>query len=291
MLGILNMKRNNIVMYNNKMLTPENVVPEVRFSNYIEVKPGTGWGPRKICDFELILIVSGRFYYDVPQKEKLLLEPGLVLCIPPDELHTFGMKNPDGSEKSGIISCIHLELMKNKSFSSGAYFLDPHPPYVTDVRQDYAFHELFKKLSIIHDGYSKYRKTLEDICAKEIWLRLSEYWVAESKNRFSARIKKMVDYIRQNYKKDISRRDLSKKFNLAPEYINYIFKNETGMTPTEFIRILKIREGYRLIQEESMSIKEAAHLTGFCDEFYFSRIFKRIMKFPPSRICIKTGRR
>jgi len=268
-----------------KTLKPEDVIPEVRHSNYIEVKPEQSWGPRKIFDFELILAVSGTFYYDRPHKEKIILQPWSILCIPPDELHTFGLEKTDSNKKNGIISCIHLELLKNKSFLKGAYKPDPMPPYVTDVGRDNVLHELFRKLSITHESYSKYRSSLEEVCAKEIWLRLSEYWLSKPASSLSIRVKDMINYIQGNYTKNINRNDLSKKFNLAPEYINFIFKNETGTTPTEFIHSLRIREGYRLIQEESLSIKEAALQTGFCDEFYFSKIFKRIMNFPPSQIC------
>ncbi|OGV33798.1 MAG: hypothetical protein A2020_11770 [Lentisphaerae bacterium GWF2_45_14] len=277
-------------MYNSKILTPESVIPEIRHANYMDVKPGTFWGPRRIGDFELILIVSGAFYYDVPQKNRLLLPPGNVLCIPPDELHTFGIEKTDGGKKNGTMSCIHLELMKNKSFLNGDYRLDPAPPYVTDIGQNHMLHELFRKLSATHDSYSRYRSGLEEVCAKEIWLRLAEYWTSDKNVRLSIRIKGIISFLEENYAENISRRDLSRKFNLAPEYINHIFRKETGTTPTDFIHSLRIREGCRLIQEDGMSIKEAAHLTGFCDEFYFSRIFKRIMKFPPSHICIRPRR-
>jgi len=268
-----------------KTLTPENIKPEIRHSNYIEVKSGQSWGPRKIYDFELILMVSGTFYYDRPKKEKLLLQTGTILCIPPDELHTFGIQKPDGNKKNGLISCIHLELMKNKSFMEGEYKLNPKPPYITDIRHDPVLHGLFRKLSITHETYSKYQDSIEEVCAKEIWLRLSEYWLSDTGSSLSVRVKNMISYIQGNYAKNITRKDLSEKFNLTPEYINCIFKKETGTTPTEFIHSLRIREGYRLIQEESLSIKETAFRTGFCDEFYFSKIFKRIMKFPPSQIC------
>lgn len=268
-----------------RTLKPEDVIPEIRHSNYIEVKSEQSWGPRKIFDFELILIVHGTFYYERPEKEKIILTPKTVLCIPPGELHSFGIEKARGNKKNGIISCIHLELMKNKSFLKGDYKLKPMPPYVTEVSRDYVFHELFLNLSITHGKYSKYREKIEELSAKEIWLRLSEHWLSKPGDSISVRAKSMIAYLQENYMRNITRKDLSLEFKLTPEYINYVFKKETGSTPTEFIHSLRIKEGYRLIQEESLSIKEAAFQTGFCDEFYFSKIFKRIMKFPPSRIC------
>lgn len=282
------MEYSDIIMYNNKILTPSEVTPEIRHSNYIDVKPGAVWGPRRIGDFELILIVSGTFYYEVPEHNmRLDLPAGVVLCIPPDELHIFGIEKPDGDRSVGTMSCIHLELEKGKSFLKGEYGIDPYPPYVTDIGQDYMVHELFRKMSVVHADYSRYRLDLEELCAKEIWIRLSEYWIADKGGEQSGRIRKIIAFLEENYPKNISRRDLSKKFGLAPEYINHIFKKETGVTPTEFIHSLRIREACRLIQEDGFSIKEAAHKTGFCDEFYFSRIFKRIMKIPPGSLCVR----
>ena len=285
---ILVMEHNDIVMYNSKILTPGAVTPEIRYSNYQDVRPGTVWGPRKIGDFELILIVSGTFYYDVPEGgERLILPPGVVLCIPPGELHIFGIEKTEGDRSVGTMSCIHLELEKDKSFLNGDYMPEPAPPYVTDIGRDYAVHELFRKLSFVHSTYSRYRLDLEELCAKEIWIRLSEYWISDKGGGRSARIRNIISFLEDNYSKNISRRELAKKFHLAPEYINHIFRKETGVTPTEFIHSLRIREGCRLIQEEGLSIKEAAHRTGFCDEFYFSRIFKRIMKIPPGSLSVR----
>ena len=39
-----------------KIITVNKISPDVHFSNYMTVEPGTAWGPRRMPDFELILL-------------------------------------------------------------------------------------------------------------------------------------------------------------------------------------------------------------------------------------------
>jgi len=45
-----------------------------------------------------------------------------------------------------------------------------------------------------------------------------------------------------------------------------------------------VYRAYQLIQHEGLSVKEAAPRVGFCDQFYFSKVFKRIMGVSPSTV-------
>ncbi len=44
------------------------------------------------------------------------------------------------------------------------------------------------------------------------------------------------------------------------------------------------QKAFLLIQNERLSVKEAAERTGFYDTYYFSKIFKKVYGFPPGRI-------
>lgn len=284
------MDKNYFSMYNNKMkkilkaVSPAGIDPEVRVSNYIDVKPGVYWGPRKISDFELIYIASGSFSFRAGKKN-LLLEEGQVLCIYPGETHV--LKCEKESAYGAVIACIHIEPVKGYSWLNGDYKLKTMPPILTDIQADHLVHGLFRNSSEAFSGYGKYRNEIVRTAAKEIWLRLSEYWEGGSGKQFSRRINMMLSYLRKNIHENITRRNLAEKFSLTPEYVNFIFKKELGMTPTEFLHREKIFQAYRYLSEDGLSVKETAQRLGFCDEFYFSRIFRRIMKLPPGRIAAR----
>ena len=280
-------------MYNSKMkkilkaIGPVEINPEVRVSNYIDVKPGVYWGPRKISDFELIYIVSGSFSFSLKNKN-MLFDEGRVLCIYPGETHT--LKCEKGSVYGASIACIHLEPLKGYSWLNGDYRLKTPPPVLTDIQADPLIHGLFRSSSEAFSGYGKYRNEIVGTAVKEIWLRLSEYWEGGNGRQYSPRINMMLSYLRKNIHENITRRDLAEKFLLTPEYVNFIFKKELGITPTEFLHREKVFQAYRYLSEDGLSVKETAQKMGFCDEFYYSSIFRKVMNLPPGRISARRKR-
>jgi AraC-like DNA-binding protein len=263
-------------------LSPENVSPLVRHSNYISVSPGTFWGPRKIQEFELILIVSGTFSYTMHENNKtFMLQEGKTLCIEPGKLHTFKCEGETRSHAA--ISCAHMELSEHGSFMNGDYMPSPYPELVTDTSGDVAIHELFRNCREAFEGLGRFREQLLKTMAKEIWLRLAEYWENGSDRQLSDRMRRMMLYIQKNINSKPTRNDLAKNFHITPEHINTLFKKELGMTPTKYQQRIRIYSACSLLREKGLSIKEAAEETGFCDEFHFSKVFKKIMGAPPSK--------
>ena len=64
-------------------------------------------------------------------------------------------------------------------------------------------------------------------------------------------------------------------------------KETTGYSVIEFFNKIKVDRAKELIIEGDKKIKEVAQVLGFTDEFYFSRIFKKIEGTSPSKFYIK----
>ena len=279
------MAENGKSMYNNKMktkiITIDEISPDVHYSNYIAVEPGVSWGPRRIPDFELILIVSGKFIYlNCDNNEKTELNEGEILCIPPGEQHVFKCES---NSQHAAIACIHLELYKEGDFLYKDYSLSLFPQLVTDAKGDTAIHELFRNSRNTFEGFGKYRQEILNSMAKELWLRLVEYWEAGSDKKISPRMRQMTLFLQRNIDKSPTRHDLAKKNSISPEHVNALFRKELGISPAKFLRRIKIYQACRLLREDGLSIKEAADRMGFYDEFHFSKTFKEIMGASPSK--------
>ena len=61
------------------------------------------------------------------------------------------------------------------------------------------------------------------------------------------------------------------------------FRAETGETPQQFSRRLRVEKACEYLSYTDMSIEEIAERTGFADRYYFSRIFYRLQNIPPAR--------
>jgi len=94
-------------------------------------------------------------------------------------------------------------------------------------------------------------------------------------------IEKAKEYILQNYRNDISTTVISQITGLSTSYFSYLFKRETGTTVTDFINNLRIGLAKNLLRSSSFSVKEIAAQTGYKDQNYFSRIFKKYTGLSP----------
>ncbi len=61
-----------------------------------------------------------------------------------------------------------------------------------------------------------------------------------------------------------------------------IFKNETGLSPVDYINRQRISRAEMLLANLRMSIKDVAFSVGYSDQMYFSRVFKRLNGRTPS---------
>ncbi|MFP4661236.1 MAG: response regulator [Halanaerobiales bacterium] len=90
-------------------------------------------------------------------------------------------------------------------------------------------------------------------------------------------IQKIQDYIRENYKDKITRKDIAGHVYLNPAYLSRLFKKETGMTLTEYVTEMRIAEAKKLLVETDYTITAIAEEVGYYNYSYFSKIFREIV--------------
>lgn len=265
-----------------KRVSPREIEPVVRLVNYFRTtRQQCSWTNRTIVDPELILVVKGEFEYSTLADGQLLVRPGQVLHIEPGVRHTFRAAGPPGG---GIISCIHFELLPNSSWASGDYRPDPRAKQVTDVEKKSIIYDLFQRAAESFAGYGRHRSEVVASLVKTIWLCLSEKWTEPAGDAVSSRTEAMIAYLRRHLCEPITRQDLARAFCITPEHVNYVFRKDLNTTPTEFLNRERMLLAHRLLQDERLSVKEAAARTGFSDPFYFSRVFKRFLWVSPSDV-------
>lgn len=264
-----------------RILSIHEIQPIVRIANYIRITPEMTWQNRRIPDLELILVVAGEYEYTTESRRYLLSE-GDVLFIEPGVLHSKRMLN---GAPHGLLSAIHLEFLPNASWLASDYRLTPHPEVVTRSDDFEYLRGRFRQLAEVYQGYSTYREELTSAIAREIVLLLACRWHPSERNQISPRVQTMIDYIRANLTSPISRLSLAQTFHISPAYVNSLFQRELGITPTALINRERVVSAYNLMFEQGLSVKEAAQAVGFQDQFYFSRVYKRIMGYPPSAVA------
>lgn len=95
-------------------------------------------------------------------------------------------------------------------------------------------------------------------------------------------VKRIINYLNENYEHKISLEQIAHNMYLSPVYISKIFKEETGESPINYlikIRLEKARD--ILIHSDSRSIKNIANSVGYDDVYHFSKLFKKYYGVAP----------
>lgn len=94
-------------------------------------------------------------------------------------------------------------------------------------------------------------------------------------------IKKAIGYIASNFSKNITLKDVADYVHLNPSYFSSIFKQSTGSSFKEHLNMVRVEEGKRLLANTDYSIVDIAIATGFEDQSYFSKVFKKYTGLTP----------
>lgn len=101
---------------------------------------------------------------------------------------------------------------------------------------------------------------------------LAEYMPKEK----TALIAPALNYINENYTSEtLSITHLSELCGVSEVYFRKIFRNVYGTSPLKYINNLKLSRARDLIHSGLYSVKDAAFMSGFFDDSYFSREFKK----------------
>ncbi|MBQ4528504.1 MAG: AraC family transcriptional regulator [Clostridia bacterium] len=111
------------------------------------------------------------------------------------------------------------------------------------------------------------------ICFHEILLFLFENSNCES--GVSEDAQKIKNYIDSNISENISMDNLAKLVFKSPSQTIRIFKKQFGTTPYDYHMKNRITKAISLLGGTNMSVREIAFGLGFCDEHYFSSVFKK----------------
>jgi len=91
-------------------------------------------------------------------------------------------------------------------------------------------------------------------------------------------IKLMQDKIQQT----ITLRQMADFSNLSVTHFSSLFRKKTGHSPIEYFNHLKIQKACQYLAFTTMTVKELAYCIGVEDQYYFSRMFTRLMGISPS---------
>jgi two-component system response regulator YesN len=89
-------------------------------------------------------------------------------------------------------------------------------------------------------------------------------------------------YIRDNMDQDLSRESIAKQVYLNPDYLDRLFKKETGMSVNKYVQKLRIEYAQVLLGGNKYSVNQIAMMVGYTNMSNFSAMFKRSTGLAPA---------
>ena len=77
--------------------------------------------------------------------------------------------------------------------------------------------------------------------------------------------------------------NIAKAVGVSRSHLYRVFMANVGQSPIDYLTDYRISEACYLLKNSHLSIAEIAVSVGFFDQFYFSRVFKKVKGVPPSR--------
>ncbi|MDD3368209.1 MAG: response regulator [Lachnospiraceae bacterium] len=106
---------------------------------------------------------------------------------------------------------------------------------------------------------------------------------SESKLSLHDEVDRAKSYIYEHYNEELSVEKLAELVYLSPGYFSYIFKKETGVNLSRFVRIYRIEKAKELLDKTNMKIVQICNETGFSNVSYFCKNFREYYGCSPEQ--------
>lgn len=91
------------------------------------------------------------------------------------------------------------------------------------------------------------------------------------------------EYMHRNFASEICIGELACMENLSVSRYRAAFRAHTGLSPSEYLAGLRMRNACTMLEQTDLSIQEIAQASGYEDSLYFSRIFRKNIGLSPSQ--------
>lgn len=231
---------------------------------------------------------SNRQAVCVEEKEKripeALLEDGKKLLDTEMKLQRVQLLGTDKTEEvvrawKNFFQAVKSERIKPHGFEDGMdnFFREVKKTYRNVLEKD---NDVLEKLA---DFYSY--ACLDDFEAEfmdwilEVHERINSQFET-NKNR--QKIQQAMEYIQENYDKDLNMAVVSNHLSMNYSLFSYLFKEYTGNNFVNYLKNIRMEEAKKLLAETDLRIIEISQKVGYDNEKHFMKIFKASCGVSPS---------
>lgn len=247
--------------------------------------PKAGYHFRQRSNYEalqyvILYCIDGEGWVEI-DGSKQKLSTGEVIILPKGTAHSYG----SSTEKSWTIYWIHFDGKMASYFCEGLY-----KPLSIKTGKDSRIEdrlELFEDIFfILKNGYSKIN--LDYSVSVFFHFLGSLKYINAYRSSLSDRqtkrdpIEEAIHFMRENLQRQIKLKEVAAYTGFSVSHFSILFKNKTGYSPLSYFNQLRIQAACHQLDFSDLRVNQIAMMTGFDDQFYFSRIFSKIIGCSPN---------
>ena len=103
------------------------------------------------------------------------------------------------------------------------------------------------------------------------------------------RLNRVLEYIQANLGEDLKLFALAQTAGMSAHYFSELFKQSTGQSPHQYVLRARIERAKEHLRDSRVSVVEASAITGFVDQSYFTKVFRRIVGVTPTEFRASTS--
>jgi AraC family transcriptional regulator, melibiose operon regulatory protein len=249
--------------------------------------------------------------YDMPLHRHNCMEIMVVLtgkCVVKTESTSINLKKgefilldaavPHGLTVDGAAPCriMNLEFSLNKKSAALSLraaadrypplrrFLEEPRPFLVFIDSQDVYGVLRRLINCLDDGGEGQQFAVE-LLAAELLMAIARLYDEGSSIRHISQVhvRKAMQFMNQNYYRDIGMGDISEAIGIAEGYLSRIFKKSCGITVIDYLTSLRIKKAQMLLGKTELPITDISGYVGVPSRPYFNQLFKKHTSLTPSQ--------
>ena len=233
--------------------------------------------PKGRVDYHILYIHSGACHVHVGDAWHAA-EVGSIVLFRPGERQEYRFQPEDQS----ISYYIHFT---GRDCETILKRLNLWQNFILPMGKSKEFEAVFEKMLL---EYTMKRPAFEDACASyllQLLVLISRRHAPMESGVQKEQAQKIEQVLMKMYdslEKELSITELAKSCYMSVGHFCHLFKNVVGISPHGYMAYLRIEKAKDLLANTDRSVAEISAATGFSDQNYFSRYFKKRTGYSPS---------
>jgi AraC family transcriptional regulator of arabinose operon len=102
-------------------------------------------------------------------------------------------------------------------------------------------------------------------------------------NSMDERVRAVMSLMDSSFHQELSLEHMAQTVNLSSSYLSHLFKAETGISPLQYLKSLRIRKAKELLDSTYLNIKQIMNRVGVRDKCNFAKDLRRAYGLTPAQ--------